>query len=68
MKKQILSIGRALSKTEQKAINAGALVPITIGLPCEEPVLAPPPVGCHYVRIAPCRYKLICVDITPFNI
>lgn len=68
MKKQILSIGKVLSKTEQREIYAGALVPTPIGLPCEEPVLAPPPVGCYYIRIAPCRYRLICEDITPFNI
>ncbi|WP_430412786.1 hypothetical protein [Kordia sp.] len=66
MKKQILSIGKALSKTEQKAINAGSLGPISIDLPCEEPVLAPPPVGCFYRRIAPCTYRLICLEVTPF--
>ena len=61
MKKQILSIGKILSKTEQKAINGGALVP-TIGLPCEEPQLAPPPPGCRYRRIRPCTYILICLS------
>jgi hypothetical protein len=60
MKKQILSIGKALSKAEQKVINGGRLVPISIGLPCEEPVLPPPPVGCNYKKIGPCRYTLIC--------
>ena len=54
MKKQILSIGKVLSKKEQKAINGGALVNGPIGLPCEEPVLAPPPFGCTYIRIAYC--------------
>ncbi|WP_298510874.1 hypothetical protein [uncultured Kordia sp.] len=67
MKKQILSIGKALSKAEQKTINGGIVVPTPIGdLPCEEPVLAPPPVGCNYISIGPCRYKLVCFDITPF--
>ncbi|WP_298423423.1 hypothetical protein [uncultured Kordia sp.] len=66
MKKHILSIGKALSKAEQKAINGGALIPIGIDLPCEEPVLAPPPVGCNYRRIRPCTYVLVCFDITPF--
>lgn len=61
MKKQILSIGKVLSKTEQKAINGGALVP-TIGLPCVEPPLAPPPVGCNYRKIAPCTYILVCLS------
>ena len=65
MKKQILSIGKALSKTEQKAINGG-IVPSPIGLPCEEPVLAPPPEGCFYRRIAPCKYRLICLQVNPF--
>ena len=66
MKKQILSIGKALSKAEQQTINGGALVPSPIGdLPCEEPVLAPPPEGCYYRRIRPCTYILMCVDITP---
>ncbi len=68
MKKQILSIGKALSKAEQRAIYAGALVPTAIDLPCEEPPLAPPPEGCYYRRIAPCTYRLICLDITPFEI
>ena len=64
MKEQILSIGKALSKTEQKAINGGALVPIAINdLPCVEPQLAPPPEGCNYKRIRPCTYILICLDI-----
>jgi len=61
MKKQILSIGKILTKTEQKAINGGALLP-TIGLPCVEPQLAPPPLGCNYIRIAPCTYKLVCLS------
>ena len=65
MKKQILSVGRALSKKEQKAINGGALAPGPIDAPCEEPVLPPPPQGCTYKRIAPCRYRLICLQITP---
>ncbi|MBC8754047.1 hypothetical protein H2O64_05150 [Kordia sp. YSTF-M3] len=68
MKKQILSIGKALSKTEQKTINGGAVGPIPIdGLPCEEPQLAPPPEGCFYRRIAPCTYRLICLSITPLS-
>lgn len=66
MKKQILSIGKVLSKTEQKAINGGAVGPTTlIGFPCQEPQLAPPPEGCYYRRIKPCTYRLICIDITP---
>jgi len=64
MKKQILSIGKVLSKKEQKEINGG-LVPIS-NLPCEEPVLAPPPEGCFYRRIGPCRYRLICLQVNPF--
>jgi len=67
MKKQILSIGKVLSKKEQKAIHGGALVPTPIDLPCEEPVLAPPPEGCHYRRIAPCTYRLICISISPIS-
>jgi len=63
-----LSIGKALSKKEQKAINGGALAPGPIELPCEEPVLAPPPEGCRYIRIGPCRYKLICLTITPIQV
>jgi hypothetical protein len=66
MKKQILSIGKVLSKTEQKTINGGALVPID-GLPCVEPQLAPPPEGCFYRRIRPCTYRLICLSITPLS-
>ncbi|MGH1383925.1 hypothetical protein [Kordia sp.] len=62
MKKQILSIGKALSKTEQKAINGGAVSPGPL-VPCEEPQLAPPPEGCYYRRIRPCTYILICNDI-----
>lgn len=63
MKKQILRIGSALSKREQRAIYAGALVPNSIELPCEEPVLAPPPEGCFYRIIRPCTYVLVCSDI-----
>lgn len=66
MKKQILSVGKALSKAEQKKINGGALAVGPIDLPCEEPVLAPPPPGCRYIRIAPCTYKLVCFDIVAF--
>lgn len=62
MKKQILSIGKALSKAEQRSIIAGIRVPTAIDLPCEEPVLAPPPVGCNYKRTAPCTYVLICIQ------
>ena len=65
MKKQILSIGKVLSKKEQKKINGGALIPGPIELPCEEPVLAPPPIGCFYIKTGPCKYKLICLTITP---
>jgi hypothetical protein len=64
MKKQILSIGKVLSKKEQRKIHGGALIPGPIELPCEEPVLPPPPVGCFYRRIAPCKYRLICFEAT----
>ena len=59
MKKQILSIGKALSKTEQKAINGGVATQGPF-IPCVEPQLAPPPEGCYYRRIRPCTYRLIC--------
>ncbi|MEM6722177.1 MAG: hypothetical protein AAF611_22810 [Bacteroidota bacterium] len=61
MKKQILSVGKALSKKEQKAIYGGALASGPIDFPCEEPVLAPPPAGCYYIRVAPCKYRLLCL-------
>ncbi|KAB8155018.1 hypothetical protein EZY14_003815 [Kordia sp. TARA_039_SRF] len=66
MKKQILSIGRALSKNEQRTISGGIATPEPIDSPCEEPVLAPPPEGCRYIKIGPCRYRLICLQITPY--
>jgi hypothetical protein len=67
MKIQILSIGKALSKAEQKTINGGAVVPTELGLPCVEPQLAPPPEGCFYRRIRPCTYRLICLSITALS-
>ncbi|MGH1383924.1 hypothetical protein [Kordia sp.] len=61
MKKQILSIGKALSKTEQKAISGGAPDP------CIPTQLPAPPVGCYYRRvIGTCNYILLCDDIFPF--
>ena len=68
MKKQILSIGKVLSKEEQKAINGG----VVVALPFECPIvlLAAPPDGCRYVTVPtiPCpTYKLVCDDITPFS-
>jgi hypothetical protein len=68
MKKQILSIGKALSKQEQKAINGGAL---STGIRKECPIvlLAAPPEGCRWVQnLLTCQWKLICDDITPFNV
>ena len=70
MKKQILSVGRALSKKEQKAINGGAPVAIPFPNPCPIVLLAAPPEGCHYVTVPtiPCpTYKLVCDDITPYE-
>ncbi|AXG70657.1 hypothetical protein KORDIASMS9_02900 [Kordia sp. SMS9] len=66
MKKQILSIGKVLSKKEQSAINGGIVLPTPIDFPCEEPVLPAPPIGCNYVKIGPCRYKLVCFQATPY--
>ncbi|WP_108114429.1 hypothetical protein [Kordia periserrulae] len=65
MKKQILSIGKVLSKKEQRIISGGIVTPEPIDSPCEEPVLAPPPEGCRYIKIAPCSYRLVCLQITP---
>lgn len=65
MKKQILSIGKVLTKKEQRTISGG-IVPEPIDSPCEEPVLPPPPEGCRYIKIGPCRYRLICLQITPY--
>lgn len=66
MKKQILSIGKVLSKTEQKAINGGA-ISIGINNPCPLVLLAVPPEGCYYVTIpGTCSYRLICLGIRPF--
>ncbi|WP_430412785.1 hypothetical protein [Kordia sp.] len=65
MKKQILNIGKVLSKTEQKAINGGALGGIGIN-PCPIVLLATPPEGCHYVPIVgTCNYELVCLYYTP---
>jgi len=67
MKKQILSVGKALSKAEQKKINGG--ISIGINIPCPIVLLAAPPEGCHYITIPaiPCpTYKLICSSFTPF--
>ncbi len=67
MKKQILSIGKVLSKEEQKAINGGA-----ISIPfdgCPIVLLAAPPKGCRYVTVPtkPCpTYKLVCDDFTAY--
>ena len=69
MKKQILSIGKVLSKTEQKAINGGAISIGGINIPCPIVLLAAPPEGCHYITVAgnPCpTYKLICPHFTPY--
>ncbi|MBC8754046.1 hypothetical protein H2O64_05145 [Kordia sp. YSTF-M3] len=69
MKKQILSIGKVLSKTEQKAINGGSLGIGGISNPCPIVLLAAPPEGCHYITVPgiPCpTYKLVCFDITPY--
>lgn len=68
MKKQISSIGKVLSKEEQRTINGGAV----IALPFECPIvlLAAPPEGCHYVTVPtkPCpTYKLVCDDIVPYQ-
>lgn len=70
MKKQILSVGKVLSKTEQKKINGGAPVVDIINFPCPIVLLAAPPDGCHYVTVPtlPCpSYKLVCDDITAYN-
>ncbi|WP_298510871.1 hypothetical protein [uncultured Kordia sp.] len=65
MKKQILNIGKALSKAEQKAINGGALIPQPIGCPIV--LLAAPPEGCRWVQNPlTCRYKLVCDAITAY--
>jgi hypothetical protein len=69
MKKQILSIGKVLSKTEQKAINVGALSIGGINNPCPLVLLAAPPEGCHYITVPgnPCpTYKLICLTPQPY--
>jgi hypothetical protein len=71
MKRKILSIGKVLSKTEQKAINGGSLGSGVIGInnPCPIVLLAAPPEGCHYVTVPtiPCpSYKLVCLHITPY--
>jgi len=67
MKKQILSIGKVLSKTEQKAINGGISIGSGINFPCPIVLLAAPPPGCHYITVPgnPCpTYKLICRSFT----
>ena len=67
MKKQILSVGKALSKAEQKKINGGAPITSPIEKPCIPTVLAPPPPGCNWVRIlGTCNYRLVCDDIIAY--
>ncbi|WP_046755390.1 hypothetical protein [Kordia jejudonensis] len=63
MKKHISSIGKVLSKTEQKSINGG-LLSGGLGNPCPIVLLAAPPEGCRWVGIPVCRYKLVCDAIT----
>jgi hypothetical protein len=66
MKKQILGIGKVLSKAEQKKINGGALIPQP--LDCPIVLLAAPPEGCNWEQIpGTCKYRLVCSIITPFH-
>jgi len=62
MKKQILSIGKVLSKAEQKAIHGGEL-----RIECPIVLLAAPPEGCRWVQNPfTCRYRLVCDVITAY--
>ncbi|PTX62222.1 hypothetical protein C8N46_103321 [Kordia periserrulae] len=70
MKKQISSIGKVLSKEEQRTINGGALVAEPFPFECPIVLLAAPPEGCYYVTVPtiPCpSYKLVCDDIFPYQ-